>query len=364
MGTESLDIFDTLSNVESTSNQLGFLNVPTGVDLYRPKTAGPCSLIILPYVTKNSPYVDAGRQFYFRDYYVFRGLGATKKGRYLDHAKTFKERCAITDSLAGYAGDPKEKPRSQRVALVNVIVVTEGKRTRAVMDFSYANFLGRVIDDIKQRIEKNPKKYDNLRFFADPERGVQIDFMWTEESMPNGGSKFFCATAFDYDPHGGVSDEVAHAVDLDNMFAKLTYKQVQETFLGFEHEEPDTPAEEAPAVAKVETTPAPATKAAEKSAPKPKATKPTTPAPEAPAHFAEAAKFSKGDAVMFEGRVCKVYKVVADVITLMDEAKDDFIKANADQLTPVPKATKKEEPVAAVAASGDEDAAWDADWAT
>ena len=72
----------------------------------------------------------------------------------------------------------------------------------------------------------------------------------------------------------------------------------------------------------------------------------------------------KGDPVMFEGRTCKVYKVVADVITLMDEEKDDFIKANVESITRITTEVKPKPELATAAAAKDGDEPWDADWAT
>lgn len=345
----ALNVFDTLDDVTNVANQLGFLMVPQGVELYYPKAEAKCSLIVMPYTTTCCPVkgIKPGQEFYMRDYWVYRGLGANQKGSYLDHHKSFGERCAITDSLQTYDGDPKKKPKSQRKALVNVLLIEDGKVRHGILDHSFANFLGRLLEDIKDRIDTNPEKYEHLQYFADATEGVRIDFKWKEETL--NGHKFYVAGAFDYTEHKGkyVSDFRDKAVDLDKCFAKLTYKQVQSMYLG-EAVDDDQDAEEPSApmmgVKTEEVVKEPeAEKPQTSKASKPKTTKAVTPQVEARDWAVEASKLTKGQGVTVAGKEYTFRGAEGDIVRLLDESTDEVSKHHMSVVvltTAAPVATK------------------------
>lgn len=337
----ALNVLDSANKLAGAGNQVGVLQIPKGRDLFYPKASGACRMVILPYVTTCSPYVQPGDMFYIRDYYLYRGLGANQKQACLDYKRTFNEPCAITDALMNYAGDPQRKPRSQRKALFNVWFPQGFGQIKAgevaLFDMPYASFAKLLIEDVKTRSTR--AKWEFTKNFADPVEGCYIDLEWVEDSL--NGHRFYQASAFDYEPHGGVPADVLEKVlDLDTLFAKMTYDQVQRAFLGYED---DTPAQVEPAVSVGVSAPTSSRKD------EPLVTN----------------SFKRGD-TLYIGEQEVVFIKETDGVAKVTDADGDPMAVSLSQLTrkPVaaPKATKVEKPVAKTEEKPlAKDAPWDDD---
>lgn len=365
----AFNVLDTVDAVDNVGLTVGCLNVPKGVDLYYPKSQGDCSIIVLPFTTSKSKYVKPGSPFWLSDYWVYRGLGKDQKGSALDYFKTFKEPCAVTDSLAHYDGDPKKKPKSQRKAMLNCLVQIDGEWKQCVMDFSYANFVEKLIADVKAKVEREKWKF--IQYFCDVDEGCIITFKWSEESL--NGHKFYVAGSFDYDKHEGLDGKVAAAaakvVDLDTLYNKMTYKEVAALYLGESvpdatPEPEDTPfdvgvanepvhvATTEPTEAKQETKPA----AKETKADKPKEDKPKA---KKPAHG-----WKKDDTGWYGDKYVTVVKVVDDSLTVLDSEGDPHKIKASDLKTekPVKEVVDTVSDDAPVDEPSGDDADWDKDW--
>lgn len=226
----SLSARSIINDMQSGGNYFRPLRIPEGVEIYRPDAEGDVSLIVVPYKVTNSPRreVKAGDLAICRDYYIYRGLGPSGKDSYFDSVRTFREKCAIGEALARYSGPADRKPRAQRKCLFNVYIPDEKKL--AVLDFSYANFAGRLLEAVDKLSSRKGKEW--VQYFADPEEGALITFSWKKETMPSSGTTYYVATAFDFERHGGIPAKlIDSSVDLDNCFNKLSYDEVRAQFL-------------------------------------------------------------------------------------------------------------------------------------
>lgn len=362
----ALNALDTVDELEGTgTNTLGCLKVPKGMDVYYPKAEGDVTFIILPYTITETTQknVKPGDQRWCRPYNRYRGLGPNKKGFCIDNKLTFGERCAITEALAHYSGDPAKKPKSQRMCLINVYF--PGTNEVKLMDFSFANFAEVFIEQMKKVAARPNKGW--VAYFADPVEGSAITFSWKQETMPN-GNKFFVATAIEFDKHDGVPAEVlAKAADLDKCLNRLSFAEVSSMFLGEDAEDDAIDAQdEIPEATKPAEQPKVEKPAkAEKPAPEPETKavpKKVKPGEGSPAPKKEKANtWSKGANCYYEGKKCVVKKVDGDVISIAELADDDErYKVSADDISPFEteapktKAKKTEEP--AVEPSKHEDA--------
>jgi hypothetical protein len=341
----ALNALNTINELDNAGNQMGVITVPRGLDLYRPKAEGEVTLIIVPYVTTDCPLksVKPGDMFYCRDYFVFRGLGASKKERCLDNKRTFNERCAITESLADWAGDPKQKPRSQRMCLFNVYFPDSDKVM--LMDFSYTNFAEALFEAVQLQAKRNGGKKAFIANFADPVEGSTITFSWKEDSY--NGNKFFVASNFDFDQHGGLSKDVLDkAANLDKALVRLTFSEVSAMFLG---ENPDDmePKQDVPmGMAAPATTTAPEPEVTTKAPDTTKAPEPEA-APKTRTKKASAETPVVGSIVYYEGKKCVIKKIAGDVITIAEtEDDDERYKVGAADITSFPPTGTKAEPKA------------------
>lgn len=342
---EDIDIFETLEQVNSGQESSGGLfNIPKEIEFWypKPKETGSSKLVILPYVTSQSPYVGAGKMYYMRDYFLYRWKEGEANKRYFDSRKTFNEKCAISDTFDQQGG---EKPRRQRLALINVLqILDDGTEKHVIMDFSFSNFLDVLMEDIAAKVKKNEKKYGHLRKFVSA--GTVIDFSWEIESYM--GREFCKAVAFDYEEYeGDLQKWVPKCVDLDKSFNKLSYSEVQSKFFGIEAKESGDSGSGKTQEAKTET--------------------------KKVSEVAES-KFAKGDTVYFDGKKYTVVKVSDTGIKVMDEDADVTVVQEDDLTFDVPvkktaekeavkkteKPAKKEATVASAAAGKDEK--WDANW--
>lgn len=342
MAIDGFDDFDAMASHEqqkASGGGTGLLSVPKDVELWwpKPEETGPSRIVILPYKTTASPYTQPGKPHYFRDYYVYRNLGADGKGRYFDCKRSFNEACPVGDAMASMT----KKPKSQRLALINVLqLLDDGAVKHAVMDFSHFNFLAKLLDDIAAKIKKNEKKYGYLRKFV--VSGTVIDFSWETESFE--GAKYCFGAAFDYEPwDGDIEEWYPKAVNLDTVFNKMSYAAAQHKFFGLgapEHVEQEV---EEP-VKKTE---------------KPKESV------KQDAGTDEESKFKKGDTVYYDGGKYSVVKTTPNGIKILDDEGEVKLVQEEDLSLDPPapkakdKAVKTESPKAKASATVSQD---DGDW--
>ena len=233
--------FDDL-NLEGELSRMGGGQSYYPVDIPKDKRwkvdkAGLVQLVIVPYVTTNSPRTEPGKLYYTRDCYLHRDLGPDRKNRYFDCVQTFGERCPIGDYLQAH----NIKKRAQRLGMFNVFVITYDDtpvEKMLVLDHSYRNFTEELMKAAVNKAKRPNQQH--AKAFMHPTEGSIITFNWEAASFE--GKTFYKATSFDFDKHGGsitlssgktvkVSDLVKEAVDLDACLKKLPYEEAKSKFI-------------------------------------------------------------------------------------------------------------------------------------
>lgn len=212
------------------ANDYYMIDLPKDAKRLKVDKAMTVQAVIVPYITSCSPYRDAGKPFFTRDYYMFRGLGPDQKQSYFDCAATFNEPCPVGD----FYREQKFKKKSQRKALFNLFVLSiDGVdlNEMRVLDHSYHNFAA-VLGEAKAGMMKR-KGREWLAAFTHPQNGALLTWDFVEDSYD--GSKYYKAANFEFEKHNGldgkVMELVAQAVDLDKALNKLSYDDAKAKFI-------------------------------------------------------------------------------------------------------------------------------------
>lgn len=284
----------------------------TGIELMGVKAEGTMSFIIVPYTVTNSPYAEPGELFYLRDYWQYHLRHINGGTSVMDNYRTFKEKCAVAESLLDWEGP--EKPKARQRILMNVFFPATGKL--AVLEHSFATLWEPLFKDMQAKASK--KKYEYIQHFCDPKEPTLIEI--TFEEVTKGQMKFFQAVSFDYDEADPIpKDVLERAANLDESLVKLSYAETKAIlFQGTEDDDDDPDADEAP-----ET---------------PVKTKAKAEEPEE-----ESLGFGKGDTVYDEdGREATVINIRDGVVKIEYTDDEDVAKVAADTLsTTKPKAKTK-----------------------
>lgn len=355
------------SEVMEQGQDVGVLRVPKGLDIYRPDSEKTIRFMIVPYKATISPYADPGDLWYACVYWQWRNLGEGGKGSCINLKKTFNKRDAIAEALADYDGPKDAKPYSQRKALLNIYFPDTDELK--IMDFSYANFIELVLENMKLKRKNNPDKYGYLAHFCDPQSPTLFQVTFKEGSYS--GTKFFKAADFEYDQSEKPIPKaiLQKAADLDAMLITMSYAEQAAAFLGEEGDD----GEDLPAATKKAEPPA-AKKEVEDDEPvveRPKATKPPKQEEEVEAPKPPKKEWGSdivAGSILFHGdRKVSVLKVKEDVVTVEYQDDESTAKVNASDLTKAavakekPKTTKSKAAKETVPADG-EKMPWDAEW--
>lgn len=343
--------FSSFADKLDDGKRMGCLNVPKGLEIYRPKTAETIRVVILPYVTTQCKFVDPGELFCMAVYYQWNGLGENKKGSCVDVDRTYGKKCPIRNELQNFSGPDKDKPRSQKKVLMNLWFPDTNEVK--LLDFSYASLAEPLFKDIKIKAAK--PKWAFVDQFYDPENPVVIEITFEEDTF--NGNKFIKAAGFDYEEHDGPIPQsiLDKAADLDLVPIVMSYDEMVAKFIDGtgEDEEVETETEEAP-VKKV-SKPAPKDdEPEEKPAPKAKA---KTEKPSIESLAVGSIMFYHGDkveVVSAKDGVVKVKDADGDILKVKES---DLTKANLEEppkKAKTSKAAKQEAP-----ADDDGDEPWD-----
>lgn len=349
------------------------ISVPKGVEFYKPKQDGETiRIVFLPYETTQSRIVAPGDLYFITDYWQWNGLGENQKGSCIDVDRTYGKKCPIRNALQNFSGAEKDKPRSQHKVLANLWFPDTGEVK--LIDYSYMTFWEPLYKDIKLSLKKDEEraakgqkpKFPGLDAFFDPAGPQVIEITFEEDSF--GGSKFYKAVKFDYEPYenedtnNAIPEEIlAKALDLDAALNPMSYDEMVAKFIngeGDDEEEIEDEVEDTPALP-----PAKATK------PAPKDEEPEEkPAPKAKAKTEKPAieSLTVGQIMVYDGEKVEVVSVKDGVVKVKD-SEGDILKVKesdlkvaklADEEPPkkakTSKAAKQEAP-----ADDDGDEPWD-----
>lgn len=347
--------------------EFGVLRIPKGLDLLKIEKAQTLRFIIVPYVVTESPFAEAGDLWYTCAYWMWRNLGEGGKGACINLKKTYNQRDAIADAIADYDGPKDKKPYSQRKALVNIYLPDTDELK--ILDFSYANFVGAIVENMKLKRKSKPEKYAFLGHFCDPQEPTLFEVTFKEDSY--NGNKFYLAADFEYESSKKpIPKEILQkAADLDAMLIKMSYAEQAAAFLGEEGDD----GEDLPAATKKAEPPA-AKKEVDKEpvVDRPKATQPPkqeeeNESPRLPKKKEWGSDIVTGEILFHGERKVSVLKVKEDVVTVEYQDDESTAKVNASDLTKAavakekPKTTKSKAAKETVPADG-EKMPWDAEW--
>jgi len=212
------------------ANDYYMIDLPKDAKRLKVDKAMTIQAVIVPYITSTSPYREAGKPFFTRDYYVYRGLGPDQKQSYFDCVATFNEPCPVGD----FYREHKFKKKAQRKALFNLYVLSiDGVDVNEmrVLDHSYFNFAA-ILGEAKAGMMKR-KGREWLAQFTHPKEGALLTWDFVEGTYE--GSKFYKAANFEFEKHNGLDGKilemVSQAVDLDAALNKLSYDDAKAKFI-------------------------------------------------------------------------------------------------------------------------------------
>ena len=344
--------FSSFADKLDDGKRMGCLNVPKGLEIYRPKTAETIRVVILPYVTTQCKFVEPGELFCMAYYYQWNGIGENKKGSCVDVDRTYGKKCPIRNQLQNYSGPDKDKPRSQKKVLMNFWFPDTNEVK--LLDFSYASLAEPLFKDIKIKAAK--PKWAFVDQFYDPENPVVIEITFEEDTF--NGNKFIKAAGFDYEEHHGPIPQsiLDKAADLDLVPIMMSYDEMVSKFIEGNGDDEEEETEEAPVT--------------QVSKPAPKVEEPEEkPAPKAKAKGEKLAMEAlvPGQIMVYEGDKVEVVSVKDGVVKVKD-ADGDILKVKESDLKvakladeePAKKPAKASKPPKQEAADeGDGDEPWD-----
>ena len=210
------------------------LNIPDGIELFKPEKEGAIMIDILPYKTKEgNPFCDAGEEHYERTFFVHRGIGA-KNNSYVCPARTFEKRCPICEWREKETKDPDgdEKklkglaPKERQ--LFNVVDHRQPDKGVMLWEVSFHNF-GKLLDS---RIKNSDDEEDGYAWFYElSDDGLTLKVTLDESQFD--GQKYLEASAIDFKPRKGTlaTDNADKAVCLDEVVKEIGYKELRSIFL-------------------------------------------------------------------------------------------------------------------------------------
>jgi hypothetical protein len=227
----------------TTTSGSGYLKLPQGATLFKPK-AGVHYLDILPYEAgKDNPYADPGTLHWERTFYVHRGVGPNQE-MVICPRMTRKARCPICEhrmKLIQEANEENEElirdlsPKQRQ--LFNVIDTKEPDKGVQILDISYHLF-GKLLD---ARIRNSDEDEGWDRFFH-LEDGFTLRVGFAEKSF--GGFAYYEAESIDFKSRKESYDEeiLQKVYCLDDLLIELPYEQIRTMFLQIdEPKEENTP---------------------------------------------------------------------------------------------------------------------------
>jgi len=216
----------------TTTSGSGYLRLPQGATLFKPK-AGVHYLDILPYEAgKGNPYADPGTLHWERTFYVHRGVGPNQE-MVICPRMTRKARCPICEhrmKLIQEANEENEElirdlsPKQRQ--LFNIIDVKDPDKGVQILDISYHLF-GKLLD---ARIRNSDEDEGWDRFFH-LEDGFTLRVGFAEKSF--GGFAYYEAESIDFKPRKEPYDEeiLQKVYCLDDLLIELPYEQIRTMFL-------------------------------------------------------------------------------------------------------------------------------------
>jgi hypothetical protein len=221
----------------------GTLNLPGGVEYFKPEKKGKYRLDLLPYrVTKKGhPEVEKGELWYQRTIFVHFGVGADDKAFLCP--KTINKACPICEEWKKLRKsedadeDMVKALRPKERELFNVIHLDEDEEKVLLFEYSYHNF-GRLLEE-----ELEGDGGDEVAGFAELEGGKTLVVKFRKKTI--GKNSFFEASDISFEDRDDYDEAILEDVlDLDKILNIPSYEELQKAFLEIEDDDEDKDEEE------------------------------------------------------------------------------------------------------------------------
>jgi hypothetical protein len=205
------------------------LTIPEGIKMFKIKKEGVYRIDILPYrVGAGNPFMEEGKMFYERTYYVHAGVGANN-GIYTCPRRTFAKKCPICEfqsQLQQQPGVDKKLVEALNTKTRQIFLILDADHpTDGVQLWEMAHFnFGKLLE---QRIGRADGEYDH---FYRREGGMTLRVEMSEETA-GGGFKFLKATAIDFKARKDIERELLRDLPcLDELVKETPYADLKEVF--------------------------------------------------------------------------------------------------------------------------------------
>ena len=208
------------------------LNIPAGMEIFKPESAGKYSLDFLLYEvnTDKHPDVDAGELFYNRKYYIHKDIGP--EGSWVVcPKKTLKKPCPICEEVSKMKKDPKMdedvlKALYPKERELYVVIDTEDKEEKIQLFDQSSYLFGK---DFFETI--NESEDDDLLGFADLQDGQTVTIKFKKKTHDT--FTYYEPVDFEFSKRDDYDEDILDEVpDLDACLKIESYDYLKELFEG------------------------------------------------------------------------------------------------------------------------------------
>ena len=232
------------------SGGMSSLNLPDKISFFKPKKNGSHMLEFIPFQTTEShfEYPEAkqfvskvGAWWYERTFWIHRGIGVNNEN-FVCPAKTIGKPCPVCEDIiklkdSSHPEDKKRaknlKPKERQIFLVYDLEDTQ--KGIQLWELAHYNF-GAQLDEYLNKARSQDK--DSFNRFYSPKHGLSVRISGKEEMLPgNDGGPPMANTIYSVYQFYDREEEVPiklfkHGHNLDNMVKILSYKELNNQYLG------------------------------------------------------------------------------------------------------------------------------------
>ena len=235
---------------QSKGKAYGYLNLPKGTNIYKPKPDSVVKIDILPYevTDKRHPFRNeeldvalVGDKWLFRPFKIHRNVGADNES--IVCPKSIGKNCPICEERRKlYANDPKDplikNVRSSDRTLFALIPRNDADHEETVHIWDISDY------SFRDRLDKTLNNDEKYETYGNVHNGYTLEVTLDEESL--GKNKFSKASHIEFKSRKQeITDENLDDVPkLDDMLIIPTYEEVYDKFMQIDEEEKEKKEEE------------------------------------------------------------------------------------------------------------------------
>ncbi len=237
---------------QQASNSYGYLNLPKGVNIFKPEPGGRCELDFMPYIISDKKHLDRNEEYedclvgdpwYKKPYKIHKNIGPDEDSAVC--LKTFGKACPICEHRSQLAKEGETdrevlKELAAKDRVLYVVIPISGKDPDGksydekphIFDISWWLFQDLLNDELEEN--------DNNEVFPDLEEGLTLKIRWDSKKMGKGPS-YADVSRIDFMEREEMYDESIQddIPDLDKVLKVLTYKELETLFFDIDPDEED-----------------------------------------------------------------------------------------------------------------------------